>query len=81
MSDDSNTWWTVVSKSTKVPAIGSKPSGKPYEYTIHDKGRYVRLLFEDGTDHQVGDVKVVELVEVRVVKAGSSAAAAVPLAK
>jgi len=81
VSDDGNTWRTVVSKSTNVPAIGCKPSGKPYEYAIHDKGRYLRLLFEDGTDHQVGDIKVVELVEVRVVKADASAAAADPPAK
>jgi hypothetical protein len=81
VSDDGNTWRTVVSKSTNVPAIGSTPNGKPYEYAIHDKGRYVRLLFEDGTDHRVGDIKVVELVEVRVVKADASAAAAAPPVK
>jgi hypothetical protein len=57
------------------------PNGKPYEYAIKDKGRYVRLLFEDGTDHRVGDIKVVELVEVWVVKADASAAVAVPPVK
>jgi hypothetical protein len=81
VSDDGNTWRTVVSKSTNVPAIRSKFNGKQYEYAIRDKGRYVRLLFEDGTDHQVGDSKVVELVEVRVVKEDASAAAIVPPAK
>jgi hypothetical protein len=32
----------------------------------------VRLLFEDGTDDEVGNSKAVELVEVEVVRADSA---------
>ena len=67
MSDDGNNWRTVVSKSADVPAIGSARTGKAHTYELKAKGRYVRLLFEDGTDQQTGNVKAVELVEVRVI--------------
>jgi hypothetical protein len=43
-----------------------------HTYDMNAKGRYVRLLFEDGTDDEVNNNKVVELVEVEVVRAGSA---------
>jgi hypothetical protein len=67
VSDDGSNWRTVVSKSANVPAIKSASDGKPYTYAINDKGRYVRLLFEDGTDvARVSNIKAVALVEVKV---------------
>ncbi len=39
------------------------------KYERNAEGRYVRLLFEDGTDEEdVDNIKVVELVEVKAVK-------------
>ena len=43
-----------------------KVFGKMYAYNIEAKGRYVRLLFEDGAHAHAGQ-KLVELVEVQVI--------------
>ena len=72
VSDDGNAWTTAVSKSADVPANNSPYAATMHTYDINAKGRYVRLLFEDGTDDEVGNSKVVELVEVEVVRAGSA---------
>jgi len=66
VSDDGDKWTTVVSKSANVPANNSAYSAAMYAYDINAKGRYVRLLFEDGTDEVIDGTKVVELVEVKV---------------
>jgi hypothetical protein len=72
VSDDGKTWTTAVSKSADVPANNSPYAATMHTYDINAKGRYVRLLFEDGTDDEVNNNKVVELVEVEVVRAGSA---------
>jgi len=66
VSDDGKKWTTVVSKSADVPASNSPYAATLHSYDINAKGRYVRLLFEDGTDDEVDNNKVVELVEVEV---------------
>ena len=72
VSDDGKTWTTAVSKSADVPANNSPYAATMHTYDINAKGRYVRVLFEDGTDDEVNNNKVVELVEVEVVRAGSA---------
>ena len=72
VSDDGKTWTTAVSKSADVPANNSPYAATMHTYDINAEGRYVRLLFEDGTDDEVNNNKVVELVEVEVVRAGSA---------
>ena len=72
LSDDGKDWRTAISKSADVPANNSVFSDKFYRYLINAKGRYVRLLFEDGTDDRVIDDKAVELVEVNVIKADAA---------
>jgi hypothetical protein len=72
VSDDGNAWTTAVSKSADVPANNSAYAATMHTYDINAQGRYVRLLFEDGTDDEVGNSKVVELVEVEVVRADSA---------
>ena len=66
VSDDGKKWTTVVSKSADVPVNNSPYAAKMHAYELNAQGRYVRLLFEDGTDEVIGGSKVVELVEVKV---------------
>ena len=67
VSDDGKDWTTVVSKSAGVPANNSPHAATMHTYDINAAGRYVRLLFEDGTEDTFGGFKVVELVEVKVI--------------
>ncbi|MCP4211915.1 MAG: hypothetical protein GY764_10620 [Halieaceae bacterium] len=69
VSDDGKDWTTVVSKSADVPANNSPYTATMHTYGINAEGRYVRLLFEDGTEDTFGGFKVVELVEVKIIKA------------
>ena len=73
VSDDGEKWTTALEKSQDVPANMSPYTGKMHDYPFDAKGRYVRLLFEEGTDHRVRNLKLVELVEVRILKAGEAA--------
>ncbi|MCP4211914.1 MAG: hypothetical protein GY764_10615 [Halieaceae bacterium] len=66
VSDDGKKWTTVVSKSADVPANNSPYAATLHTYELNAEGRYVRLLFEDGTEEVIGGTKVVELVEVKV---------------
>jgi hypothetical protein len=68
VSDDGKKWTTVLSKLADVPANNSPYSEKLNYYDINAKGRYVRLLFEDGTDDRVDGSKMIQLVEVNVLK-------------
>jgi hypothetical protein len=40
---------TVASKSTNVPTVGTTYNQQLYSYTLNTTGRYLRLLFEDGS--------------------------------
>ena len=66
VSDDAKEWHTVLKKSDQVPASNSKFDNKKFKYELQGEGRYLRLLFEDGTDDKVSNIKVVELAEVEV---------------
>jgi len=68
VSDDGTKWTTVVSKSADVPTNNSPYAAKMHTYELNAEGRYIRLLFEDGTDDEVGNNKVVELVEVKIIQ-------------
>jgi hypothetical protein len=65
VSNDNVNWATVVSKSSNVPTVGTRYSQQKYDYTLNSSGRYLRLLFEDGS--QGGTYAVLnELTEVEV---------------
>lgn len=65
VSDDNVNWTTVTSRSTNVPTSGTAYSPRLYSYPLNTSGRYLRLLFEDGS--QGGDWAVLdELTEVEV---------------
>jgi len=60
---DGKQWTTLVSKATDVPKEGDPPDREPRVYPCRGKGKFVRLLFEDGAQpSKVYDV--VEIVEV-----------------
>lgn len=68
VSNNGTDWQTVISKSDSVPAIYSdipKSQEDIYTYSLDGvSGRYLRLLFEDGT--QDLDEDAVQLMEVSV---------------
>lgn len=68
VSNNGTEWQTVISKSDSVPAIYSdipKSQEDIYTYSLDGvSGRYLRLLFEDGT--QDLDEDAVQLMEVSV---------------
>jgi hypothetical protein len=65
VSNDGTNWTTVTSKSANVPTSGTAYSQTLYSYPLNTSGRYLRLLFEDGS--QGGDWAVLdELGEVEV---------------
>jgi hypothetical protein len=64
-STDNVNWTTRISKSAVVPAEGSAYSSTPYTYNFTStSGRYLRLLFEDGS--QTGGL--INISEVAVYK-------------
>ncbi|MCD9022416.1 discoidin domain-containing protein [Cohnella silvisoli] len=69
VSNDGTNWTTVISKSTNVPTEGSAYNSTPYTYTLNQSGRYVRLLFETGSQNIL-----VELSEVEAYLRASSSA-------
>jgi len=65
VSNDNVNWTTVTSKSANVPTSGTTYSPRLYSYPLNTSGRYLRLLFEDGS--QGGDWAILdELTEVEV---------------
>ncbi len=67
VSNDGSSWTTVIGKSANVPAIYKDlPKTTPdlFSYTLNTSGRYLRLLFEDGTSDL--DAKHIQLAEVDV---------------
>ncbi len=72
VSDDGETWSTVLGKSDNTPGPNSASTGKRHAYAINAKGRFLRLLFEEGTDTIIGEYKLVELVEVNVMNEASA---------
>ena len=64
LSDDGKAWRTAVQASSLVPREGSPYGRTPHAYPVQGQGRYVRLLFEDGS--QRANSRVVELTEVEV---------------
>ncbi len=70
VSNDGSTWKTVVSKSKNVPecwAIVPDSDKGIFTYTLDGaSGRYVRLLFEEGTVDNDFDGPLIQLHEVEV---------------
>lgn len=60
-SDDNTNWTTLIARSANVPATGQSYGSATYSYSVNGKGRYVRLLFEDG-----GQDTLVQLSEVGI---------------
>lgn len=53
VSNDNTNWTTVVNRSPNVPGVGAVYGQQLYDYSMSTSGRYVRLLFDDGS--QGGD--------------------------
>jgi hypothetical protein len=64
LSDDGATWRTVPAKSCTVPKEGDPYDRKPCLYELTGQGRYLRILFENGS--QRPNSRVIELTEVEV---------------
>ncbi|NLF18683.1 MAG: discoidin domain-containing protein, partial [Lentisphaerae bacterium] len=64
LSDDGKAWRTVLANSTAVPREGAAYERTPSRYDLQSQGRFVRLLFEQGT--QRPGSTVVEVTEVEV---------------
>lgn len=64
LSDNGQEWRTAMPSSSAVPKEGSAYLRTPSRYEVNGQGRFVRLLFENGSQ-RVGS-RVVELTEVEV---------------
>jgi hypothetical protein len=63
-SNDGTNWTTLISKSGNVPLEGTPYTSQAYSYSVNDNGRYVRLLFEDGTQNNVTNLIDISELEV-----------------
>ncbi len=63
VSNDNTNWTTVHNRSTNVPTVHTAYSPDLYSYNMNTTGRYIKLIFEDGTDDST---KYAEIVEVEV---------------
>lgn len=69
ISEDGQGWRTLLSKTRKVPRERTPYRRTPYSYAVQGEGRYLRLLFEDGSQTTTRSGKpwsILELVEVVV---------------
>jgi len=60
-SNDGINWTNLITRSANVPLEGSPYTSQAYSYSVNGTGRYVRLLFEDGSQNAL-----IELAEVEV---------------
>ncbi|MCD9022420.1 discoidin domain-containing protein [Cohnella silvisoli] len=61
VSSDGVSWTTVTSKSGNVPTIGSAYASQPFSYILNASGRFVRLLFEEGSQDSIIELSEVEI--------------------
>jgi len=69
VSDDGRTWQTLLSRTRRVPRERTPYKRTPYAYAVQGRGRYLRLLFEDGSQTTTRSGKpwsILEVVEVVV---------------